>query len=508
MPSRRKTLVQIERDFKDRSLKQTLSATQLTLLGVGSTVGAGIYVMTGMAASQYAGPAVLISFIIAAVACLFTALCYGELAASMPVSGSAYSYAYVSMGERAAWVTGWLLLLEYGISCIAVASGLSGYASSLAGAFHIHVPAWFYTSTLITNVTAEATRIGFDWRINGVGALAVCLITFFLVIGVQETARLNAIVVCIKVGVLLLFIGFGVFAISPHNWVPFMPHNEGGFRYGWGGVFRAASVIFFAYVGFEAVSTAATEARNPRRDVPIGIIGSLAICTIIYLGVAVVLLGIVPYRQLDVADPLAIAVSKMHAPFLTLCVNIGATVGLCSVLLGLLYGQSRILYAMSRDGLISPLFSHVHPRFRTPWTGTIILGICVAVGTATLPIDVISEIVSIGTALAFAMVCFTVIWQRNHAPDAPRPFEVPLGGVVIRGYWLGVTPMLGIALSGVMMIPLVVDVGRDALVGNPLPVILLFAYAMLGALIYMVYSRQHSRFHPTTVNAEVDGNEA
>lgn len=499
MPSRRKTLVQIERDFKDRALKQTLSATQLTLLGVGSTVGAGIYVMTGMAASQYAGPAVLLSFVIAAIACLFTALCYGELAASMPVSGSAYSYAYVSIGERAAWFTGWLLLLEYGISCVAVASGLSGYASSLAGAFHIHVPAWFYTSTLETRLSAEATGIGFGWRINGIGALAVCLITFCLVIGVQETARINAIVVCIKVGVLLLFIGFGVFAISPHNWMPLLPHNEGGFRYGWGGVFRAASVIFFAYVGFEAVSTAATEARNPKRDVPIGIIGSLVICTIIYLGVAVVLLGIVPFRQLNVADPLAIAVSAMHVPFLTLCINIGATVGLCSVLLGLLYGQSRILYAMSRDGLISPSFSHVHTRFRTPWIGTIILGICVATGTATLPINVISEIVSIGTALAFAMVCFTVIWQRNHAPDAPRPFEVPLGGFTVRGYWIGVTPMLGIALSGVMMIPLVMDIVQDARLGNPLPLILLLAYAVLGAVIYVVYSRRHSRFHSDVV---------
>jgi len=464
------------------------------MLGVGSTIGAGIYVMTGTAAAEYAGPSILVSFVIAALACLFTAFSYGELSSSLPVSGSAYSYAYVSMGERAAWTVGWLLLLEYGISCAAVASGLSGYATSLLSSFGFHVPAGLSQATFQTVPGSGGMAITFGWRCDLVAMLAIAVVTACLVRGVQESARVNTIIVFIKVGVLFLFVICGLFALHPAYWHPFIPEYRGGFQYGIPGMFRAASIIFFAYVGFEAVSTASAEARNPRRDVPIGIIGSLAICTFVYVCVASILIGIVPYQQLNVADPLSIAVKAMHQPWLALFVNLGATIGLCSVLLGLLYGQTRIFFAMSRDGLLPPIFSYVHKRYHTPWTGTILLGVIVALATATLPIDVISDLVSIGTAAAFGIVCFTVIWQRNMHPDMPRSFSVPLGGVRIRGWWVGVTPLLGILFCLIMIVPLFADMARALIHGNPVPALLLLAYAGLGFATYRFYSQHNSRF--------------
>ena len=296
----------------------------------------------------------------------------------------------------------------------------------------------------------------------------------------------------IKVSVLVVFVCFGIGAVHPSNWTPFIPASAGGFRFGVPGIFRAASVIFFAYVGFEAVSCAAAEARNPRRDVPIGILGSLAICTVTYVLVAAVLTGIVPYQKLGVPDPLAIAVDAMRRPWLALLIKIGAVTGLCSVMLVLLYGQSRIFYTMSRDGLLPQLFHRLHPRFRTPWLGTILVGVATASAAATLPIDIISDLVSLGTTVAFGIVSFTVIWQRNARPDLVAPFRVPLGGVRIRGLWIGTVPALGIAFCVIMAAPLLIDLVSALFHGNPVPALLLLVYAVLGAATYVGYGMRHS----------------
>ncbi|GAJ29369.1 amino acid permease [Acidomonas methanolica] len=494
--SRRKPLDQILAEFETNGLKRTLTASQLVLLGVGSTIGAGIYVMTGTAAAEYAGPSILLSFVIAALACLFTAFSYGELASSMPVSGSAYSYAYVSMGEVAAWTVGWLLVLEYGISCGAVASGLSGYATSLLAQFGVHIPSALTQATLQTVPGSGGTAITAGWRLDFVAVIAIALVSALLAKGVSESAKVNAVIVCIKVGVLFIFIGCGLFALHPAYFHPFIPPSKGAFRFGVPGIFRAASVIFFAYVGFEAVSTAASEARNPRRDVPIGVIGSLIVCTLVYLCVAAVLIGVVPYGQLNVADPLSVAVKAMGQPWLALLVNIGATIGLCSVLMGLLYGQIRVFFTMARDGLVSPLFARVHPRFQTPVIGTALVGGMVAFATAVLPIDIISDLVSLGTATAFGMVCFTVIWQRNAHPAMHRPFQVPMGAFRVRGFWIGWAPLLGIVFALIMTLPLFLDMLNALIRGNPVPALLLIAYTILGVLTYLFYGRHHSRLDP------------
>ncbi len=489
---RRKTMAQITAENESFTLKRSLTATQLLLMGVGTTVGAGVYVMTGTAAAEYAGPAVLLSFLIAAAACLFTAFCYGELASAFPVSGSSYSYAYISMGERTAWNISWLMLLEYGISCTAVAAGLSGYLNSLLGIFHIHLPTWLTQTSLQPVPGSEGTAITFGWRLDIIGFIAVLLITALLARGVEESARFNTLVVALKIGVLFLFLIIGIHYITPQNWEPFIPPAQEHLHFGIAGIFRAASIIFFAYGGFEAVSTASAEARNPTRDIPIGIIGSLLICTLIYIAVAAILLGIVPYTQLDVADPLAIATQVMGKPWLAIFINTGATVGLCSVLLGLMYGQSRILLTIGRDGLIPPIFSQVHPRFRTPFKGTFIMGALIALMTAMLPINIISDLVSLGTALAFAIVCFTVIWQRNYAADIPRPFRVPLGGFHIHGFWIGITPLLGILFCLLMGLPLLFNMLHALWGGNPIPFLILTGYLLTGVLTYRLYGRKHS----------------
>ncbi|MBA5724839.1 APC family permease [Bombella favorum] len=490
---RRKTMHQITAENDSVTLKRSLTATQLLLMGVGTTVGAGVYVMTGTAAAEYAGPAVLLAFLIAAAACLFTAFCYGELASTFPVSGSSYSYAYISMGERAAWHVSWLMLLEYGISCTAVAAGLSGYMNSLLGIFNIHLPIWLTQTSLQPVPGSEGTALTAGFRLDLIGFISVLLVTALLARGVEESARFNSLVVALKIGVLFLFLIIGVSYITPANWHPFIPPAQEHFHFGVAGIFRAASIIFFAYGGFEAVSTASSEARNPTRDIPIGIIGSLLICTLIYVAVAAVLLGIVPYTKLNVADPLAVATEAMGKPWLALLVNGGATIGLSSVLLGLMYGQSRILLTTGRDGLIPAVFSRIHKRYRTPARGTFIMGAIIALMTATLPIDIISDLVSLGTALAFAMVCFTVIWQRNYAADTRRPFSVPLGGIRIRGFWIGVTPVLGIIFCLIMILPLIFNMIHALLGGNPVPVILLVTYFLIGALTYRFYGYHNSR---------------
>ncbi|WP_419728595.1 amino acid permease [Lichenicola sp.] len=490
---RRKTPDAIARETGETGMRRTLGPVQLTLLGVGSIIGAGIYVMTGNAAANFAGPAILLSFVLAGLACVFAALSYAELASTMPVAGSAYTYAYVTTGELSAWVIGWLMLLEYGIAGAAVASGLSGYLASLLSDLGVHVPAALHVSLVSTVSTPDGQHLVWGGGVNVLAVAAIVAVVALLVRGVAESAAVNSVIVLVKLGVLLLFVLFGIGAIHRANWVPFIPPNQGGFRFGVPGIFRAASVIFFAYMGFETVSTAGAEARNPQRDMPRGILSALVLCTVAYLCVAAVLTGVVPYQRLGVPDPLAIAVDAMHQPLLGLVVKFGAVAGLSSVLLSLTYGQSRIFYTMARDGLLPALFGRLHPVRRTPWLGTIVLGVCMAAAAAILPIGIIGDLVSLGTTCSFGIVCVTVIWHRNRFPDAVRPFRVPLGGVRVGGVWIGTVPSLGVAFCLLMASPLLIDLVAEASRGNMLPLSLLVGYVLLGACAYVGYGYRHSR---------------
>jgi basic amino acid/polyamine antiporter, APA family len=494
----KKTIAQIRKDFDVSELKRTLNAGNLVSLGVGAVIGAGIFVMTGQAAAEFAGPAVILSFIVAGLACAFAALCYAELASTMPVSGSAYTYAYATLGEVFAWTMGWLLLLEYGVAASTVAVGWSGYVASFLKDFGIFIPATYSHST-IQLIDGELNVFP---QFDLVAACGVLIVTALLSLGVRESARVNNIIVVIKVTVLLAFIGVGVLYIDPANWSPFLPDNAGGFHYGWEGVFRAASIIFFAYVGFEAVSTAAGEATHPHRDVPIGILGALFICTVLYMAVAAVLTGVAPYGLLGVPDPIAVAVDRMGLPWFSFIIKIGAITGLTSVMLVLTYAQTRVFYQMSRDGLLPTVFAHIHPKFLTPARGTVLLGSIIAVGAAVLPLRVLGDLVSLGTALAFAIVCVSVIYLRRHNPDLVRPFTVPLYP------WV---PILGIVFCVIFMMgPILLDMmskasGVDLLGGlvgspgevarDPVAFTILATYLVLGALIYPLYGYRHSKIH-------------
>jgi APA family basic amino acid/polyamine antiporter len=491
----KKSIDQIQREAQGHALKRTLGPVNLVFLGIGCIIGAGIYVMTGNAAANFAGPAVMLSFIIAGLACAFAGLCYAELASTMPVAGSAYTYAYTTLGEVFAWTMGWLLVLEYGVAAATVAAGWTGYATSLLRDLGIIIPPQF-TSSFIQSVAGPDGGLAFvtTGSFNLLGALGILVVTGLLVLGVSESANVNNVIVMIKVGILLLFIGFGVFYIHTDNWHPFIPPNNGHlFGYGVSGVFRAASVIFFAYVGFEAVSTAAAEAKNPQKDIPVGILGSLVICTLIYMMVAAVLTGVVPYTKLGVPEPIAVAVDAMNLPWFAKLIKIGAIAGLSSVMLILTYGQTRVFFAMARDGLLPKVFATLHSKYRTPWIGTLLLGAAIAIAAGLLPITILGDLVSLGTAAAFAIVCLSVIYLRNTRPDLERPFSVPLGGVRIGGIWLGTVPVLGIFMCVVMAAPLVADIIIKAMTGDPIPAILLLCYAAVGATIYIFYGYKNSR---------------
>lgn len=489
----RKPIAQIRQEAGGHGLSSALGPTHLLLLGVGAIIGAGIYVMTGSAAAHFAGPAVLISFLIAGTACAFAGLCYAELASTMPVTGSAYVYAYATLGELVAWVLGWLLLLEYAVAGATVAVGFSGYLVSLLATFGVTVPSGIATPFVQSVSVPGGYHFVTGEGVNLLAGLAVLVMATPLIFGIREAAAINSSIVVLKVIVLLVFVAFGASAVMPSNWVPFMPENEGGFAYGWPGVFRAASVIFFAYLGFETVSTAAAEARNPQRDIPFGILGSLLVCTLLYIAVAVVLTGIVPYRALNVADPLAVAVDVVGKPWLLLFVKIGAVVGLTSILLSTCYAQSRIFYAMARDGLLPRMFSALHPRFQTPWLGTIVIALGMALAAGLLPITLLGDLISLGTATSFAIVCFSVIWLRNAEPELHRPFRVPLGGIRIAGKWIGIVPVVGMVMCLVMVAPLAIDIAEKAVAGDILPASLLLGYLGCGGLIYIAYGRRHSR---------------
>jgi basic amino acid/polyamine antiporter, APA family len=419
----KKSLDELQREADAGLLRRSLGPWQLTALGIGSIIGTGIFVLTGTAASQNAGPALVFSMIISAVGCAFAGLCYAEFAAMVPVAGSAYTYAYATAGQIFAWIIGWDLILEYALSTATVAVGWSGYFVSLMHDAGVDVP---------------PALAGPPGPFNLPAFVIVLLVAGLLVIGVRQSAETNTLLVTIKTLVLIVFIVAGASYVKSANLTPFVPPNQGEFgRFGWSGVLRGAGVMFFAYIGFDAVSTAAQEAKHPARDMPIGILGSLAICTVIYVLVAIVLLGIVPYEQLMVADPLAVGIDATGLTWLSPFIKIAALFGLFSTMLVNLLAQTRIFYSMSRDGLLPGMFSVVHPRFRTPHLSTILTGTIIAAVAGLTPIGVLGQLVSIGTLLAFVLVCLGVIILRRTAPDAPRPFRtpavpaVPIAGAVI-----------------------------------------------------------------------------
>ncbi len=414
----------------EATLKRALTAKHLVMLGIGGVIGAGIFVLTGQAAAAHAGPAIVISFVIAGFACALAGLCYAEFAAMLPVSGSAYSYSYATLGEFIAWFIGWNLVLEYLFAASTVSVGWSGYFNELLQL----ISGWTGMTVALPEALASAPFMFVDGKLATTGTLInlpaigiVAAISWLCYVGITQSAFVNSIIVTIKLTVILLFLAFAVWYISPDNWEPFVPANEGPGRFGWEGVFRGASIVFFSYIGFDAVSTAAGEAKNPQRDMPIGILGSLFICTLLYILVSGTLTGIADYRLLMTPEPVATALA-LHPSldWLRTLVVLGAIAGLSSVILVMLMSQPRIFYTMSKDGLMPRIFSKVHPKFQTPYIGTIIVGILAAMLAGSFEIGVLGELVSMGTLLAFATVCIGVLILRYTRPDLPRPFRVPL----------------------------------------------------------------------------------
>jgi len=558
----KKSIEQVQRESNAHHLKRSLGKWNLLFLGIGCIIGAGIYVMTGNAAANFAGPAVILSFVVAFFACVFAGLCYAELASTMPVAGSAYTYSYTTLGELFAWVMGWLLVLEYGVAASTVAAGWSGNVVSLLANFGLVIPPEWTTSFVRAVQGDGGLSFVTGGSANLLGAAGILAVTALLVVGISESASVNNVIVFIKVGVLLLFVGVGAMFIFEHqadaidHWTPFIPENEGGFKYGMPGIFRAASVIFFAYVGFEAVSTAAAEAKNPQKDIPFGILGSLIACTILYMLIALVLTGVVDYSELGVPAPIALAVDRMGTDWFSILIKVGAVAGLSSVMLILTYGQTRVFYAMARDGLLPRFFSTLHDKFRTPWIGTIVLGTIIAVAAAFLPIEILGDLVSLGTATAFGIVCLSVMYLRTREKQLERPFSIPGGGGMVPQYvmvivstivlaaflaffhyllgstwvgtgmkvvgvvmalwlvlslfkktrvWIGPVPVLGIFFALIMTGPLVEDIIVKALTGDPIPAILLGSYLGVGALIYIFYGFWNSRLGKGLAQIDDDG---
>jgi APA family basic amino acid/polyamine antiporter len=415
-----------ESQSAEHGFKKALTASNLVMLGIGAIIGAGIFVLTGEVSANYAGPAIVISFIISALACTCAGLCYAELSSMIPISGSAYTYSYATLGEFFAWIIGWDLIVEYLFAASTVSVGWSGYVVSFLGNFGIQLPASLTTAPFVYNDATNSFMMSAGGIINLPAIFIIFLVTTLLVIGVKESAKFNNVIVIIKLTVILTFIIAGVAYINIDNWHPFIPENTGTFgSFGMSGVFRGAAVIFFAYIGFDAVSTAAQEAKNPQRDLPRGILGSLAICTILYIIVALVLTGIVPYKSLGVPDPIAVGVDAIGLVWLSPVIKIGAIAGLSSVILVMLMGQPRIFFSMSKDGLLPPVFSKMHPKFKTPYMSTIIVGVTAMIISGLFPIGVLSKLVSLGTLLAFAAVCLAILILRKKHPEFKRPFKTP-----------------------------------------------------------------------------------
>lgn len=499
-----------EADNAEGGLKRTLGALNLTLLGIGAIIGAGIFVLTGTAAANFAGPGVSLSFVLAGLACLFAGLCYAEFASMIPIAGSAYTYSYATMGEGVAWFIGWNLVLEYLFAASTVAVGWSGYFGALLAELGIHIPAALASAPLTVEnghhvvraftcvdpasgatLVDAATHVAYTLRdactaaggnvvdglINLPAVLLILGLTLLLVRGVQESAMFNNIVVAIKMTVVLLVIGFGFFYINRANWTPFIPemvtNPDGSTKYGISGVLRAAPVVFFSYIGFDAVSTAAQEAKNPQRDLPIGMIASLLICTVLYILMSLVMTGLAPYQQLGVPHPVAVAIAAVpQLKWLEYLVNIGAVAGLSSVVLVMLMGQPRIFYTMSRDGLLPKIFSRVHPTYRTPAASTFIVGAIAILIAGFFPLGLLGELVSGGTLAAFATVCIGVWVLRTRSPELERPFRTPLVPLV---------PILGAGATLYMMAQL-----------PKLTWTLLGVWTAIGMTTYFLYGLRNS----------------
>lgn len=467
----------------EHHLKRTLSATNLVALGIGAIIGAGLFSLTGVAASANAGPAVVLSMVVAAIGCAFAGFCYSEFSCMIPVAGSAYTYAYATMGEYLAWIIGWDLVLEYAVGATTVAVSWSAYVVSFLKDFGIHVPEMLSTGPLEPQNLPDGTIVHGVFNLPAV--IVVVAVSILLMIGIQESARANGIIVFTKVTVVVVFILLGWGFIEMKNYTPFIPPNPGdrfqlGFSgfvehfgvFGWSGIVRGAAVIFFAYIGFDAVSTAAQEAKNPKRDMPIGIIGSLVVCTILYVLFSYVLTGIVNYKDLAVAAPVAVAVDRTHMLWLKTAIKFGIICGYTSVILVMLLGQSRVFYSMSRDGLLWSLFSDIHPKWLTPWKSNILFMAVVAIMAAFLPMTIVGQMTSIGTLFAFVIVCGAVLIMRKTHPNHPRPFRVP---------WVPLIPILGIVWNFLMMCTLGLD--------NWLRLVVWF---LIGQAVFFTYSRKHS----------------
>ncbi len=485
---RRKSVADLQAEaLNDQRLHRALGPLNLTALGIGAIVGAGIFVLTGQAAAQYAGPGIVFSFILAGIACTFAGLCYAEFSAMIPISGSAYTYGYATLGEFVAWIIGWDLILEYLFAASTVAVGWSGYVTAFLKDLGIAIPAAFTSAPYDHKASAEA---GLNvWRLftegwistgavlNIPAMVVVAVITILLIIGIKESAAFNNVIVAVKLVVIFLFIGIGAAYINRQNWHHFIPENTGTWgHFGWSGVLRAAGVIFFAYIGFDSVSTAAQEAKRPQRDMPIGILCSLAVCTVLYIVVSLILTGIVSYTKLNVPHPISVAISSLgpSLAWLRVIINIGAIAGLSSVILVMMLGQPRIFYTMAKDGLLPPVFSAVHPRFRTPWVAQLLTGLLATLIAGLFPIGLLGELVSIGTLLAFMIVCAGVLVLRFTDPQIQRPFRTPMVGVVAP---------LGILFCGWLMYGLPRDTWARLLLWMAIGLVIYFTYGMRRSVL-------------------------
>ena len=490
----------------EHSLKRALGPVNLITLGIGAIIGAGIFVLTGQAAAQYAGPAIMLSYVLAGLGCVFAGLCYAEFASMIPIAGSAYTYGYATLGEIFAWIIGWDLILEYAFGAATVASGWSSTLVAFLQDYGIDLPpqicdtpgtVWVKYATPpstraywqpLSTVDKVLSSSNIDWHtlphatavFNLVAFLAIIAVTVILIIGIKESANFNTTIVFVKlIAVITFIIVAGMYVMSHRaeaaaNWAVFIPPNGGHYgAYGWSGIARAAGVVFFAYIGFDAVSTAAQEAKNPQKDMPVGILGSLAICTVLYLLVSGLLTATVHYSQLNIGAPVSLAIRHTGVKWGSYVVNAGALAGLSTVMLVMLLGQSRVFYSMAHDGLLWKWAGDIHPRFRTPWKSTAITGLCVAIIGSLVPIGDLGEMVSIGTLMAFVIVCAGIWVMRKKRPDAPRPFRTP---------WVPFVPIMGIVIALLMMVSL-----------NTATWVRLVVWLVIGMTVYFTYGRKHSK---------------